>query len=465
VADGRFGRKAFGLAQWAAPVRRRMQYLSDLVTADTAAKEVKLFGLGPYLTGRFQALGISLYRRQRGLITRRYLVYTGWGTLGTLIGSLTYLYVAVQAVRGRLSVGDLVLYGTAVIAVQASIQSMFRSAVSIYEDNLYLDLLQELLDVPAGRVATVGAAGPPPSVEVPGPCDVRGEVRFEHVSFTYPGAAEPALHDVSFVIPAGRTVALVGANGAGKSTVVKLLCRLYEPTAGRILLDGVDLSEVDRDELWPAFGAMFQDFVHYQATAAENIGLGSVADIGDRKKIVAAAQAGGADELIAHLPRGYDSPLGKWFDQGAQLSGGEWQKIALSRAFMRSARVLLLDEPTSALDPAAEHELFNRLAGLAHGRTTVYVSHRFSTVRRADRIVLLERGRVREEGLHAELMALGGEYARLFSLQAMAYVDLPGNGGRPGEAADEGDRHDMDIRVPATHDRTGVRRRPGRKGA
>jgi ATP-binding cassette subfamily B protein len=425
IADGRFGRKAFGLAQWAAPVRRRMQYLSDLVTADTAAKEVKLFALGPYLTDRFRALGVSLYRRQRGLITRRYLSYTGWGALGTVIGSATYLYVAVQAVHGRLTVGEVVLYGTAVTAVQTSVQAMFRSVVSIYEDNLYLDLLRTLLAVPVGRSAGAAVA---PGADAAQPLAVRGELRFEHVSFTYPGRDTPALDDVSLTIPAGQTVALVGANGAGKSTVVKLLCRLYEPDAGRILLDGVDLRELDRDALWPVFGAMFQDFVHYQATAAENIGLGNVAELGDRDRIVAAARAGGADGLVAALPDGYDCPLGKWFDQGAQLSGGEWQKIALSRAFMRSGRVMVLDEPTSALDPHAEHELFTRLAVLAAGRTTVYVSHRFSTVRRADRIVLLDRGRVRETGTHAELMAAGDKYARLFSLQAEAYVDVPGNG-------------------------------------
>jgi ATP-binding cassette subfamily B protein len=427
LADSRYGRRAFKLSQWAAPIRRRMLYLSGLVTADTAAKEVKLFCLGDYLVDRFRSLGSALYRRQRSLISRRHLAYTGWSMLSVLIGSLTYLYVAAQAVRGHLSVGDLVLYGTAVTAVQATVQGIFHSMVSIYEDNLYLDLLQRLLARPAGRVPTISAGtGPRPSSRpVPsGP----GEVRFEGVSFRYPGTDTMALRDVTLTIPAGRTLAVVGPNGAGKSTLVKLLCRLYEPAEGRILLDGVDLRDIDQASLWPQYGAMFQDFVQYQATAADNIGLGSVANIDDRERIVAAARAGGADALICGLPKGYDTPLGKWFDNGSQLSGGEWQKIALSRAFMCSATVLVLDEPTSALDPGAEHDLFTRLDGLTEGRTTVFVSHRFSTVRRADSIVLLDGGRVREAGRHESLMALGGKYAQLFSLQAMTYVDLPAAG-------------------------------------
>ena len=216
---------------------------------------------------------------------------------------------------------------------------------------------------------------------------------------------------------------MVGSNGAGKSTLIKLLCRLYDPDEGRILLDGTDIRDLDPDALRSVIGAMFQDHVSYQATAAENIGLGNVAELDDRAKIVDCARRGGADELIERLPAGFDTHLGKWFDHGVELSGGEWQKVALSRAFMRDARLLVLDEPTSALDAQAEYELFERLHRLAHGRTTIYISHRFSTVRKADRVLLLDGGRVAEYGTHDELVAGDGAYARLFSLQALAYLD------------------------------------------
>jgi ATP-binding cassette subfamily B protein len=227
---------------------------------------------------------------------------------------------------------------------------------------------------------------------------------------------------VSFRIEPGQTLAVVGRNGAGKSTLIKLLCRLYDPSGGRILIDGIDIREFDPDELRASIAAMFQDYVSYQATASENIGLGNVPDIGDREAIERAGKQAGADELIASLPEGYDTALGKWFDAGVNLSGGEWQKLAMARAFMRDAKILLLDEPTSALDAQAEYDLFERLHSLTKGRTAVYISHRFSTVRRADRIVFLEHGRLVEEGTHEELMRLDGRYARLFRMQASAYT-------------------------------------------
>src|SRR2546423_10950371 len=267
---------------------------------------------------------------------------------------------------------------------------------------------------PSMPVAAQPAAVPQP---------LRGEIRFENVTFAYPGAENPALTEVSFTIKAGETLAVVGRNGAGKTTLFKLICRLYDPLEGRILIDGIDIRDFEPTELRRQIGAMFQDYVDYQATASENIGLGNVPEISDREAIVSASKQAGSDELIAALPDGYDTALGKWFDAGVNLSGGEWQKVALARAFMREdAMILLLDEPTSALDAQAEYDLFERLRSLTHGRTAVYISHRFSTVRRADRIVFLEHGRLVDEGTHAELMTPNVRYTRLLRINAAAYT-------------------------------------------
>jgi ATP-binding cassette, subfamily B, bacterial len=417
LADARFGKMGFMVAVWSSPIRRRMQYISTLVTTDTYAKEVKLFGLGGYLAQRFRELGLVYYRRHRRQAVSRSAAATGFGALTTLVGSISYLYVALLAVAGSVTMGDLVMYTAAAIALQASVQTMFQELTGIYEDNLYLDVLYRLLDT---RPAITRPAHP-----VPMATPVCGHIVFEHVTFRYPGAETPALRDVCFEIAPGQTMAIVGNNGAGKSTLVKLICRLYDPDQGRILLDGVDLRQLDPDELRATISGTFQDYVTYQATAAENITLGDVQHIGDRRRAQRAAVKGGADELITGLPLGYDTPLGKWFDKGVNLSGGEWQKVALSRAFMRDARLLVFDEPTAALDPHSEHDLFLRLRSLAHGRTAVYISHRFSTVRQADRILLLSGGTVAEQGTHADLMARGGQYADMFLLQASAYVDPP----------------------------------------
>jgi ATP-binding cassette subfamily B protein len=417
IADTRYGWRGYNLARWASPIRRRMQYLTTLVTTDQYAKEVKLFGLGDYFIQRFRVLSQTYYDRQRRLISARYVVGFLWSSITTLVGSATYLYVALQAITGRLTLGDLTLYTQAATSVQSSIQGILGGFTGMYEHNLYLSNLYELMATPARIQA--------PENPRPLPSPLRGEVEFEHVSFGYPGSRAQALHDVSFRIAPGETVAVVGRNGAGKTTLIKLLCRLYDPTAGRILLDGVDIRELDPDALRSTIGAMFQDFVTYQATASENVGLGDLPDLENRGAIEAAARKGGAHELIASLTYGYDTPLGKWFDQGANLSGGEWQKVALGRAFMRDARILVLDEPTSALDAQAEYELFERLRQLSEGRTAVYISHRFSTVRQADRILFFQRGQLIEEGTHEQLMALGGRYARLFTMQASAYTGEP----------------------------------------
>jgi ATP-binding cassette, subfamily B, bacterial len=414
IADSRYGLRNFFLLLWAAPTRRRMDYLANLVTTDTAAKEVKLFGLNGFFADRFALLGQAFYQRLRRLVSTRYLVGAAWVSLTALGSGALFLYAGLQTASGHMSIGDLTLYITATTSVSASLQGMLLGISGAYESGLFLRNLEDLLSRPS-RIRSPERPRPLPGV-------VRGRVVFEGVSFRYPGTAGWALTDVNVEIGPGEKVAIVGRNGAGKSTMIKLLCRLYDPAHGRILLDGVDIKELDLAELRSCIGAMFQDHVAYQASALENIGLGDVARIEDRDAVRNAAERAGVAELIELLPRGYDTPLGRWFDQGAQLSGGEWQKVALARAFMRDVPLLLLDEPTAALDARTEYDLFARLRVLSAGRTTLYVSHRFSTVRQADRILFLDGGRVSEEGTHAELMLREGAYASLFTLQASAYT-------------------------------------------
>ncbi|HEY8740009.1 MAG TPA: ABC transporter ATP-binding protein [Candidatus Dormibacteraeota bacterium] len=414
VADTRYSWWGYRIARWNSRLLRRMNYLVQLVTTDTFAKEVKLFGLGTYFIQRYRLLSDTYYERQRGQIMRRYIAGYLWGILTTIAGAITYLYVALLAVAGRLTLGDLSLYTSAATGVQNSISNLLSGFNSMYEHNLYLGNLFTLIETPT---AVTRAEHPRPM-----PSPLRGEVEFQGVSFGYPGQAGHAINRLSFRIAAGETVAIVGRNGAGKTTLIKLLCRLYDPTEGRVLLDGIDIREFDPDELRAQVGAMFQDYVTYQATAKENIGLGSLEDLEDDQAVAVAAQRGGADDLVKRLPAEWGTMLGKWFDEGVNLSGGEWQKVALSRAFMRDVPILVLDEPTSALDAQAEYELFERLQRLTRGRTAVYISHRFSTVRRADRILFLEHGALVEEGTHHELIALDGRYAALFRMQASAYL-------------------------------------------
>jgi len=415
IADTRYGWRGYNIARWGSRLLRRMNYMVNLVTTDSFAKEVKLFGLGHYFIERYRLIASAFYDTQRSQVVRRYMTGFALGNISTLVTSITYLYIALQAIAGRLSLGALTAYTQAAVQVQNSIQSVLSGFSGMYEHNLYLNNLVELM----AKEPSMPVAAQP----VPVPQPLRGEIRFENVTFAYPGSETLALDNVSFTVKAGETLAVVGRNGAGKTTLFKLICRLYDPSQGRILIDGVDLRDFDPAELRRQIGAMFQDYVDYQATAAENIGLGSLPDIANRDAVVSASKQAGSDELIAKLPAGYDTALGKWFDAGVNLSGGEWQKVALARAFMREdARILLLDEPTSALDAQAEFDLFERLQSLTHGRTAVYISHRFSTVRRADRIIFLEHGRLVEEGTHEELMRLNGRYAKLFRMQAAAYT-------------------------------------------
>jgi ATP-binding cassette, subfamily B, bacterial len=415
IVDTRYGWRGYNIARWGSRLLRRMTYLVSLVTTDTFAKEVKLFGLGQFFIDRYRLTAKVFYDTQRSQLVQRYMTGFALGNVSTIVGAFTYLYIALQAIAGRLTIGALVAYAQAATQVQNSIQSILGGFTGMYEHNLYLNNLTELMN----RQPTMPVKKAPAAIPQP----LRGEITFENVSFAYPGSEANALSDLSFTINPGETLAVVGRNGAGKTTLFKLICRLYDPNAGRILIDGVDIRDFEPDELRAHIGAMFQDYVDYQATAAENIGLGNVSQLTERQAVVNASKQAGSDELISNLPEGYDTALGKWFDAGVNLSGGEWQKVALARAFMREeARILLLDEPTSALDAQAEYDLFERLRSLTHGRTAVYISHRFSTVRRADRIVFLEHGRLVEEGTHQELMRLNGRYARLFRMQAAAYT-------------------------------------------
>jgi len=414
VADARYGWRGYNIARSGSRLLRRMNYMVTVVTTDSYAKEVKLFNLGDYFIERYRLIAQAYNASQRSQVARRFIAGFAWGNLSTIATSLTYLYVALQAINGRLTLGDLTLYTVAAQSVQGSIQGLLGGFSSLYEHNLYLN---NLFDLMAVRPSMPIRSSP---IKLPKP--MLGEIRFENLSFAYPGAQSIALDEITFTVKAGETLAVVGRNGAGKTTLFKLICRLYDPTSGRILIDGIDIRDLDPKELRAEIGAMFQDFVDYQATAAENIGLGNVADVSDRKAIVRASRQAGADELISQLPSGYDTALGKWFEAGVNLSGGEWQKIALARAFMRGAKILLLDEPTSAVDAQAEHDLFDRLRSFTRDRTAVFISHRFSTVRQADRIVFLEHGRLVEEGTHKDLMRIDSRYARLFRLQASTYA-------------------------------------------
>ncbi|MDA0212791.1 ABC transporter ATP-binding protein [Desertifilum tharense] len=412
VAETRFAGEAFRLFRWRSPETREQTYLETLIAREDYAKEVKLYQLGSLLLRRYRDIFNRLYSEDRNLTIRRGVWATVLGVLSTIAFYLVYAWIVLEAIAGQLTLGDMTLY----LMVFRQGQSTFSAALSniggMYEDNLYLSNLYEFLNQPipqSGGGATQGIV-------------FQDGVRFENVSFTYPGSTKPALEEISLHLKPGEKLAIVGENGSGKTTLIKLLTRLYTPTQGRILLDGLDLQGWDLNVLHRRISVIFQDFVRYQFTVGENVGVGDVEKISDAERWEIAAQKGMAKPFIELMPNGFLTQLGRWFRGGTELSGGQWQKVALSRAFMRQqADILVLDEPTAAMDAEAEVQVFEHFQKITKNQIVVLISHRFSTVRMADTIIVLAGGKIIEQGTHKELLVANGRYAHLFSLQAAGY--------------------------------------------
>jgi ATP-binding cassette subfamily B protein len=395
------------------PIRRQLDYLRIVGGSKEAAKELRLFGLSNFLTERFAKLYDGIYRENVALSRRKLYAGAFLSVLGTLGYYAAYVWVIWRTLSGALSVGSLYFLAGAILQASNNIQQIFSTVAGIADQALFLtDLLAFLEMKPVVH-------SKPNALPAPRPI-VRG-FEFRDVSFCYPGTTRRVLDRLNFRLSPGERVALIGENGEGKTTVVKLLTRLYDPTEGEILLDGIDLREYSLEDLYREIGVIFQDFMRYEMTARENIGMGRIEALGDTEAILLAARKSLAHEVIRDLPRGYEQMLGRRFHSGVDLSGGEWQKLALARAYLRDAQLLILDEPTAALDARSEFEVFQRFAELTNAKMALFISHRFSTVRMADRIVVLADGRVAEDGNHAQLLALGGRYAEMFELQAASY--------------------------------------------
>jgi ATP-binding cassette subfamily B protein len=395
------------------PVRRELDYLRVLGGSREAAKELKLFGLKDFLIARFTRLSDQLYRENVDLARRRLIAGSFLSMIGTAGYYSAYVYVIWRTATGSLTIGKMIFLTGAIMQASSNIQQVFSTLSSIADQALFLtDLLAFFEMRPT-------ICSKPNALPAPRPI-VRG-FEFRNVSFRYPGASRLVLNGLDFHLRAGERVALIGENGEGKTTLVKLMTRLYDPVEGQVLLDGVDLREYSLEDLYREIGVIFQDFMRYEMTARENIAVGRIDELNNLPLLRDAADKSMANEVISRLPRDYEQMLGRRFDSGVDLSGGEWQKVALARAYLRDAQVLILDEPTAALDARSEFEVFHRFAELTAGKSALFISHRFSTVRMADRIIVLQHGRIAEDGNHERLLNLGGRYAEMFEMQASSY--------------------------------------------
>ncbi len=413
LGEAHFNAQSYALAYTRTPERRELDYVRQTGASVETAKEVKIFGLNPFLIERYRQLSSNFYEANRKLAIRR----AGWGgaltTLGTVGYYIAYAYLAWSTLTGVFSIGDLTFLAGSFRRLRTLLEGLLIGFSDMAGQALYLDDLFSFFEIEP-EINDPADARPFPSRITQG-------FVFDDVGFIYPGAERWAVRHLSFTLQAGEVLALVGENGAGKTTLVKLLARLYDPDEGRILLDGVDLREYDLDQLRANLGVIFQDFVRYNLTARDNIAVGRIEAREDLPRIERAAQRSLADGVVERLPGGYEQQIGKRFRGGVELSGGEWQKVAIARAYMRDAQVLILDEPTAALDARSEYGVFQRFKELSHGKTAVLISHRFSSVRMADRILVLAEGKAEAMGTHEELLAAGGRYAELFELQAEGY--------------------------------------------
>ncbi|MGB8989678.1 MAG: ABC transporter ATP-binding protein [Candidatus Sulfotelmatobacter sp.] len=395
------------------PMKRQLDYLRILAGSKEAAKELKLFGLRDFLRGRFTRISDNIYEENIGLSRRKLIAGALLSTIGTMGYYSAYVFVIWRTIAGALSIGTLTMLAGAIQQASSNIEQIFSTFAGIGDQALFLtDLLAFFEMKPTIQ-------NKPNALPAPRPI-VKG-IEFRNVSFSYPGNSRRVLDKINFQLHTNERLALIGENGQGKTTIVKLITRLYDPTEGQILLDGVDLRDYDLDDLHREIGVIFQDFMRYEMTARENIAVGRIGEIDNLELLKGAAQKSMADLTIGRLPGGYDQMLGRRFEQGVDLSGGEWQKVALARAYLRDAQLLILDEPTAALDARSEFEVFHRFAELTAGKMALFISHRFSTVRSADRILVLENGRIAEEGTHDQLARLGGRYAEMFEMQASSY--------------------------------------------